>query len=56
MISWFMMPITPTRRSHDAGQHEFPEYPIALGVIRNVKDSTYDDNVRDQVLEVMKGI
>ncbi|HOG72575.1 MAG TPA: 2-oxoacid:ferredoxin oxidoreductase subunit beta [Tenuifilaceae bacterium] len=33
---------------------EFPEYPIALGVIRNVKDSTYDDNVRDQVLEVMK--
>ncbi|MCB8964681.1 MAG: 2-oxoacid:ferredoxin oxidoreductase subunit beta [Bacteroidales bacterium] len=33
---------------------EFPEYPVALGVIRNVKDSTYDDNVRDQVLEVMK--
>jgi len=33
---------------------EFPEYPIALGVIRNVKDSTYDDNVRDQVLDVMK--
>ncbi len=33
---------------------EFPDYPVALGVIRNVKDSTYDDNVRDQVLEVMK--
>lgn len=33
---------------------EYPEYPVALGVIRNVKDSTYDDNVRDQVLEVMK--
>lgn len=32
----------------------YPEYPVALGVIRNVKDSTYDDNVRDQVLEVMK--
>lgn len=32
----------------------FPEYPVALGVIRNVKDSTYDDNVRDQVLDVMK--
>ncbi len=33
---------------------EYPEYPVALGVIRNVKDSTYDDNVRDQVLEIMK--
>lgn len=33
---------------------EHPDYPVALGVIRNVKDSTYDDNVRDQVLEVMK--
>ncbi len=32
----------------------YPDYPVALGVIRNVKDSTYDDNVRDQVLEVMK--
>ncbi|OFX84323.1 MAG: 2-oxoacid:ferredoxin oxidoreductase subunit beta [Bacteroidetes bacterium GWF2_33_16] len=32
----------------------YPEFPVALGVIRNVKDSTYDDNVRDQVLEVMK--
>ncbi|QKG79351.1 2-oxoacid:ferredoxin oxidoreductase subunit beta [Tenuifilum thalassicum] len=33
---------------------QYPDYPVALGVIRNVKDSTYDDNVRDQVLEVMK--
>ena len=33
---------------------EYPEYPVAMGVIRSVKDSTYDDNVRDQVLEVMK--
>ena len=33
---------------------EYPEYPVAMGVIRNVKDTTYDDNVRDQVLEVMK--
>lgn len=32
-----------------------PEMPVALGVIRAVKDSTYDDNVRDQVLEVQKG-
>lgn len=31
-----------------------PEMPIALGVIRAVKDSTYDDNVRDQVIEVQK--
>ncbi|MGD9976919.1 MAG: 2-oxoacid:ferredoxin oxidoreductase subunit beta [Bacteroidales bacterium] len=33
---------------------EYPDYPVALGVIRNVKDSTYDDNVRDQVLDIMK--
>ncbi len=32
----------------------YPEYPVALGVIRNVKESTYDDNVRDQVLEIQK--
>lgn len=32
----------------------YPEYPVAFGVIRNVKETTYDDNVRDQVLEVMK--
>ena len=31
---------------------KFPEMPIALGVIRAVKDLTYDDNVRDQILEV----
>ncbi|PKP41862.1 MAG: 2-oxoacid:ferredoxin oxidoreductase subunit beta [Bacteroidetes bacterium HGW-Bacteroidetes-10] len=31
---------------------KFPEYPVALGVIRAVKDSTYDDNVRDQLTEV----
>ena len=28
--------------------------PVALGVIRDVKDMTYDDNVRDQVLEVQQ--
>ncbi|HUW05653.1 MAG TPA: 2-oxoacid:ferredoxin oxidoreductase subunit beta [Williamwhitmania sp.] len=33
---------------------EYPEYPVALGVIRMVKDSTYDDNVRDQVIEVQR--
>ena len=31
---------------------KFPELPVALGVIRAVKDSTYDDNVRDQVIAV----
>lgn len=29
-----------------------PELPVALGVIRNVRQVTYDDAVRDQVLEV----
>ncbi|MEG0518512.1 MAG: 2-oxoacid:ferredoxin oxidoreductase subunit beta [Bacteroidales bacterium] len=31
---------------------KYPEYPVALGVIRAVSDKTYDDNVRDQVIEV----
>jgi 2-oxoglutarate ferredoxin oxidoreductase subunit beta len=31
---------------------QYPEYPVALGVIRSVKDTTYDDNVRDQIVEV----
>ncbi|MDR1054367.1 MAG: 2-oxoacid:ferredoxin oxidoreductase subunit beta [Prevotellaceae bacterium] len=31
---------------------KLPDMPIALGVIRAAKDSTYDDNVRDQVLAV----
>jgi Pyruvate:ferredoxin oxidoreductase and related 2-oxoacid:ferredoxin oxidoreductases, beta subunit len=31
---------------------KYPEYPVALGVIRDVADKTYDDNVRDQVIEV----
>jgi len=30
----------------------WPELPVALGVIRKVKDRTYDDMVRDQVIEV----
>lgn len=29
-----------------------PEMPVALGVIRAVKDHTYDDQVRDQLIEV----
>ena len=31
---------------------KFPDFPVALGVIRDVADMTYDDNVRDQLLEV----
>ena len=31
---------------------QYPGYPVALGVIRAVKDTTYDDNVRDQITEV----
>ena len=30
----------------------YPNYPVALGVIRDVPDKTYDDNVRDQVIQV----
>ena len=30
-----------------------PDFPVALGVIRDVKDITYDDGVRDQLKEVM---
>lgn len=33
---------------------DFPKYPVALGVIRNVTDSTYDDNVYIQVETVKK--
>ena len=29
-----------------------PELPVALGIIRDVRQVTYDDGVRDQVLEV----
>jgi len=31
-----------------------PDYPVALGVIRDVKDATYDDCVRDQVKDIMQ--
>ncbi|HHV41186.1 MAG: 2-oxoacid:ferredoxin oxidoreductase subunit beta [Bacteroidales bacterium] len=31
---------------------QWPELPVALGVIRRVKDRTYDDMVRDQLTEV----
>ena len=31
-----------------------PDMPVALGVIRDVKDVTYDDGVRDQVKDIMK--
>lgn len=31
---------------------KYPEFPVALGVIRDVRDKTYDDNMRDQLIEV----
>lgn len=31
---------------------QYPDMPVALGVIRDVKEKTYDQNVRNQVLEV----
>ncbi|MEF9950904.1 MAG: 2-oxoacid:ferredoxin oxidoreductase subunit beta, partial [Mucinivorans sp.] len=31
---------------------KYPDMPVALGVIRDVKDQTYDDCVRDQLIEV----
>ena len=31
---------------------KYPEYPVALGVIRDVEDKTYNDNVHNQVAEV----
>ena len=33
---------------------KYPDFPVALGVIRAVKDKTYDDNVRDQVIDCQK--
>ena len=31
---------------------KYPDFPVALGVIRDVEDSTYDENVHKQVAEV----
>ncbi len=44
--------------SQNAGVHmlladmKYPDFPVALGVIRNVAAPTYDDGVRDQIAEV----
>jgi 2-oxoglutarate ferredoxin oxidoreductase subunit beta len=32
----------------------YPEYPVALGVIRAVPGLTYDKSVQDQVKEIKK--
>ncbi|HBG24691.1 MAG: 2-oxoacid:ferredoxin oxidoreductase subunit beta [Bacteroidetes bacterium GWF2_41_61] len=32
----------------------YPDLPVALGVIRAVNDKTYDDNVRDQVIDAIE--
>ncbi len=31
---------------------KYPDFPVALGIIRDVSQLTYDDGVRDQVLAV----
>ena len=31
---------------------KYPDFPVALGVIRDVEDSTYDENVHNQVADV----
>ena len=31
---------------------KYPDYPVALGVIRQVNEPTYDDRVRDQLTQV----
>ena len=31
---------------------KYPDFPVALGVIRDVKDVTYDEGVRNQVEQV----
>ena len=31
---------------------KYPDYPVALGIIRNVKDLTYDESVHAQVADV----
>jgi 2-oxoglutarate ferredoxin oxidoreductase subunit beta len=36
-----------------AGMH-LPEYPVALGVIRSIKDHTYDEAMRDQHVRVQE--
>ncbi len=50
--------LTHDAHSEYAGIHsmladmKYPDFPLALGVIRDVKAVTYDDGVRDQVAEV----
>lgn len=50
--------LTHNAQTPDPGVHmmlvnmKAPEMPVALGVIRDVKDHTYDDCVRDQLIEV----
>lgn len=50
--------LTHNAQDRDPGVHmmlvnmKSPDMPVALGVIRDVKDQTYDDCVRDQLIEV----
>ncbi len=50
--------LTHNAQDPDPGVHmmlvnmKAPDMPVALGVIRDVKDNTYDDCVRDQLIEI----
>ncbi len=50
--------LTHNAQAKDPGVHmmlvnmKAPEMPVALGVIRDVADNTYDDAVRDQLIEI----
>ena len=49
--------LTHDAHSDNVGIHmmladmKYPDFPVALGVIRDVKAVTYDDGVRDQVTD-----
>jgi len=34
---------------------KYPDYPVALGVIRSVAGKTYDTDVEEQIIEIQKG-
>ena len=50
--------LTHDAHSDNIGLHtmladmKYPDYPVALGIIRNVKDLTYDESVHAQVADV----
>ena len=50
--------LTHDAHSDNIGLHtmladmKYPDYPVALGIIRSVEDITYDEAVRSQVADV----